>query len=163
MRNILFLCTGNSARSIIAECLANHLGRGRIRAFSAGSRPAGAVHPFALRLLAEKGFETSALRSKSWEEFARPEAPRMDFVITVCDRAAAEACPVWPGAPAHAHWGIADPAAVRGDEAVVRAAFEETHDRLHRRVEALLSLLEAHPASAAPALEPALRTIGNLP
>ena len=141
--NILVLCTGNSARSIMTESLLNRLGAAHgIRAFSAGSRPTGKVNPAAIALLKEKGYPVEELRSKSWEEFVQADAPRMDLVITVCDSAAAEPCPVWPGAPIQVHWGIADPAVVSGPEEAVRAAFEETYERLIRRVEAFLALLD---------------------
>jgi len=144
--NILVLCTGNSARSILGEALLNKLGAGLgLRAFSAGSRPAGRVNPAALALLREKGFDVSGFRSKSWEEFAAPDAPRMDLVITVCDSAAKETCPVWPGAPLSVHWGIPDPAAVSGDAQEVRAAFEDAYRRLERRIKAFLALLERNP------------------
>lgn len=140
--NILVLCTGNSARSILAEALLNGLGAVQgIRACSAGSKPAGKVNPAAIALLRKKGYPTEGLRSKSWEEFARQDAPQMDLVITVCDTAAREACPVWPGAPLRVHWGIPDPAAVAGSEEAVRAAFEQAYERLKRRVEAFLALL----------------------
>ena len=122
--NVLFLCTGNSARSIIGEVLMNHDGAGRFNAYSAGSQPKGAVHPMALQVLAGFGFSTEGLRSKSWDEFSGPDAPRFDFIFTVCDNAAGESCPVWSGHPVTAHWGIEDPAAVEGDgqsEAFVRA------------------------------------------
>ena len=114
--NVLFLCTGNSARSILAEAILNHDGAGRFRAFSAGSRPKGAVHPLALKVLESHGYPTEGLASKSWDAFAGPDAPVMDFVFTVCDSAAGEACPFWPGKPVTAHWGIEDPAAVEGTE-----------------------------------------------
>lgn len=130
--NVLFLCTGNSARSILAEALLNRLGEGRLQAFSAGSFPKGEVHPMALQLLGERGFRTDGLCSKSWDEFADPNAPRIDHVITVCDNAAGETCPVWPGNPARAHWGLADPAAVEG--AGQRAAFEEAYHLLEVRI-----------------------------
>jgi arsenate reductase len=134
--NVLFLCTGNSARSILAEALLNRLGEGRWQGLSAGSFPKGEVHPMALRLLAERGFPTDGLRSKSWDEFANPGAPRIDHVITVCDNAAGETCPVWPGNPARAHWGLADPAAIEG--AGQRAAFEEAFALLDARIEDFL-------------------------
>lgn len=138
--NVLFLCTGNSARSIIAECILNRLGAGRLRAYSAGSFPRGEVHPAALRLLRERGHDVSALRSKSWDEFAGPSAPRMDLVFTVCDSAASETCPVWPGHPMTVHWGVPDPAAVTGTESEVAAAFEETYRTMHARVSGLVDL-----------------------
>ena len=141
--NILVLCTGNSARSILAESLLNRLGADRgIRAFSAGSKPTGQINPAAIALLREKGYPVEGLRSKSWEEFARPDAPEMDLVITVCDSAASEPCPVWPGAPLQVHWGIPDPAAVTEPEEAVRAAFEQAYERLERRVRAFLALLD---------------------
>ena len=130
--SVLFLCTGNSARSILAEALLNRLGEGRWRAFSAGSFPKGEVHPMALRLLDERGHPTEGLRSKSWDEFAVTDGPRIDHVITVCDNAAGETCPIWPGNPARAHWGLADPAAVEG--AGQRAAFEDAYRLLEARI-----------------------------
>lgn len=138
--HILFLCTGNSARSIMAEVLMNHLSRGRFRAFSAGSHPAGAVNPFALELLRRKGFAVDALRSKNWDEFAQAGAPRMDFVVTVCDRAAGEVCPVWPGQPMTAHWGFEDPAAATGPDEAKRKVFEKVFIEIARRIELLLAL-----------------------
>ena len=132
--NVLFLCTGNSARSILAETLLTNLGKGRFRAFSAGSHPAGQVHPFALALLEKNHFDTSGLRSKSWDEYAQPDAPRLDFVITVCDNAAGEVCPVWPGQPMTAHWGIPDPAAVEGTDEQKRHAFVDAMNQLQRRI-----------------------------
>mgnify|MGYP006275390743 FL=1 len=138
MMNILILCTGNSARSILAEALFNARGQGRVRAWSAGSKPAGAVNPHALALLARKGFSTDSLRSKSLVEFEDAQAPVMDAVITVCDSAASEACPVWPGAPVRAHWGLPDPAGATGD-AQARAAFESTFQALEARIEAVLA------------------------
>lgn len=138
--NVLFLCTGNSARSILAEALLNHVGAPRLRGFSAGSFPKGRPHPMALQLLEERGLPTAGLRSKSWDEFASASAPAIDLVITVCDQAAAETCPVWPGAPAKAHWGIKDPAAVQGPESAVREAFLETLEILERRALALAAL-----------------------
>jgi arsenate reductase (thioredoxin) len=137
--NTLFLCTGNSARSILAESFLNRLGEGRFRAFSAGSFPKGSVHPLALELLEEAGLPTAGLRSKSWDEFAAPGAPIIDFIFTVCDNAAGEVCPVWPGKPVTAHWGIADPAAVEGtyDErkTAFRTALRELEARIRRFVD----------------------------
>ena len=138
--NVLFLCTGNSARSILAEAYVNVAGKGRFRGYSAGSRPGGMVNPYALELLARNRIDTSGLRSKCWDEFALPGAPKMDFVITVCDNAAAEICPVWPGHPAGAHWGIADPAAVAGDDAGKRVAFEATWREIVARIDIFLAL-----------------------
>jgi protein-tyrosine-phosphatase len=138
--NVLFLCTGNSARSIIAECVLNRLGRGRFRAYSAGSFPKGEVHPYALALLRRQSFPTDELRSKSWNEFAAPGAPRLDFVFTVCDNARGEVCPVWPGQPMTAHWGMPDPAAVEGNEAERRLAFAETLRMLNNRIGTFVSL-----------------------
>jgi len=129
--NVLVLCTRNSARSILAECILNRIGEGKFVAFSAGSNPKGTVHPEALRLLQGSGYDTSGLRSKSWEEFAGPGAPRLDFVITVCDDAAGELCPVWPGRPVPAHWGVPDPAAVEGPDDVVAVAFAEAYRTLN--------------------------------
>jgi len=131
---VLFLCTANSARSIIAECILNHVGRGRFKAFSSGSIPRGQVHPFALDLINTLGYDGSGVRSKSWEEFAAPDAPRLDFVFTVCDNAANEVCPVWPGQPITAHWGVPDPAAVTGPETTQRLAFAEAHRMLFQRI-----------------------------
>lgn len=138
--HVLFLCTGNSARSILGEAILNHLGEGRFRAWSAGSRPAGHVNPFALELLQDKGLPTQGLRSKSWDEFAAPGAPAFDFIFTVCDSAAAETCPVWPGHPMSAHWGIPDPAAVEGDDEAKRRAFREAYAALERRITRFLEL-----------------------
>lgn len=138
--NVLFLCTGNSARSILAEAILGRLGEGRFTAFSAGSQPAGRVNPAAITLLEAKGFDVSGFRSKSWDEFAGDGAPRMEIVITVCDSAASESCPVWVGHPVTVHWGIPDPAAVTGDEATVRAAFEEAYATLEARLEKLVRL-----------------------
>lgn len=132
--NVLFLCTGNSARSILAECLMRELGEGGFHAFSAGSFPKGAVHPLALRLLREQGFSLEGLRSKSWDEFAAPGAPAMDFVFTVCDQAAGEVCPIWPGQPVTAHWGIPDPAAADGSEAEQMLVFRDAFRMLDRRI-----------------------------
>ena len=140
--NILFLCTGNSARSIIAEALTNSLAvaRGRFRGYSAGSHPKGSPNPFALELLGQAHLPTENLRSKSWDEFARPGAPVMDFVVTVCDQAAGEQCPFWPGQPMTAHWGMPDPAAVEGTDDEIRKAFSDTAMMLRRRIELLASL-----------------------
>jgi arsenate reductase (thioredoxin) len=138
--NVLFLCTGNSARSILAECVLNRLGHGKFRAYSAGSFPKGEVHPYALELLGRQGFPIDALRSKSWNEFAAAEAPRLDFVFTVCDNAAGEVCPIWPGQPMTAHWGLPDPAAVEGNEAERRLAFAETLRMLNNRIGAFVNL-----------------------
>ena len=140
--NMLFLCTGNSARSIIAEVLASYvkLNNAVFRGFSAGSQPRGEVHPYALDILRELRLPVDGLRSKSWEEFAQPGAPTMDFVFTVCDRAASEVCPVWPGQPMTAHWGVPDPAAVVGTEEHVRRAFRDTAVVLKRRIELLACL-----------------------
>ena len=140
MKSILLLCTGNSARSILGEVLLNRLGAGRVRAFSAGSKPAGGVNPGAVRLLEREGIDTAGLRSKSWSEFAGPDAPPIDIIITVCGSAAGEACPVFPGRAVRAHWGLADPAAVTGSEADVDAMFARTWALLRARVEALLAL-----------------------
>ena len=138
--NVLFLCTGNSARSIIAESLLNQWGRGRFAGYSAGSYPKGTVHPLALELLGNMKVPTADLRSKSWDEFAAPDAPTMDFVFTVCDDAAGEVCPIWPGQPMTAHWGIADPAAVNGSWKVRRAAFRTAFSELDSRIKVFTSL-----------------------
>ena len=138
--NVLVLCTGNSARSILGESLLNAVGRERFRAYSAGSHPAGRVNPFALELLAKNRFPTEGLRSKNWDEFAAPGSPALDFVFTVCDNAAGEACPVWPGQPVSAHWGIPDPAAVEGSDDVKRRAFLDAFVVLRRRIELFTSL-----------------------
>jgi arsenate reductase len=138
--NVLFLCTGNSARSILAEALLNHWGKGRFHAYSAGSFPKRAVHPMALEQLSAAHLPTAGFRSKSWHEFAGPGAPRMDFVFTVCDQAAAEVCPVWPGQPMTAHWGMPDPAAVEGAEAARRQAFRTAFRALEARIKLFTSL-----------------------
>ena len=138
--NVLFLCTGNSARSILAEAFLNSAGRGRFRAYSAGSRPGGKVNPFALELLRKSGIGTEDLRSKSWDELAKPGAPQMHFVFTVCDNAAGEACPFWPGQPVSAHWGVPDPAAVQGSDEEKRKAFLLAFAQLSTRIRLFLDL-----------------------
>ena len=138
--NVLFLCTGNSARSILAEAILNRMGDGRFKAFSAGSLPAGAVHPISLALLNDYRYPTGAFRSKSWDEFAGDDAPELDFIFTVCDNAAGEVCPVWPGRPMTAHWGIPDPAAAEGTDAEKRQAFVTAYDSLTRRIEDFIRL-----------------------
>lgn len=138
--NVLFLCTGNSARSILAEALIGHWGKGRFRGFSAGSFPRGEVNPLALDLLAKLGLRTADLRSKGWDEFASPGAPVMDFVFTVCDRAAGEVCPIWPGNPITAHWGVPDPAAVEGTQAARVQAFRKAHRQLDARIKLFVAL-----------------------
>jgi arsenate reductase (thioredoxin) len=138
--NVLFICTGNSARSVIAEGLMNELGEGRFIAFSAGSHPKGSVHPLALKTLTAHRIPTDGFRSKSWEEFAGPDAPLLHFVFTVCDQAAGEACPVWPGQPMTAHWGMPDPAAVEGNEPVKEKAFLDSFITMKRRIQLMLAL-----------------------
>jgi arsenate reductase len=138
--NVLFLCTGNSARSILAESLLNHWGRGKFRGFSAGSFPKGQVHPVAVELLKRMNLPAENLRSKSWDEFAAPGAPPIDFIFTVCDNAAGEVCPIWPGKPMTAHWGIADPAAVEGTELQKAAAFRKAFHELETRIKLFTSL-----------------------
>lgn len=138
--NVLFLCTGNSARSILAEALLDHWGRGRFKGYSAGSFPKGRVHPLAIRLLQSLNIPTAGLRSKSWDEFRAPDAPEMDFVITVCDDAAGEVCPIWPGTPVTAHWGLPDPAAVEGATETQMVAFRETLLALESRIRLFTSL-----------------------
>ncbi|MEM0943501.1 MAG: arsenate reductase ArsC [Pseudomonadota bacterium] len=158
MFNILVLCTGNSARSILGEAIFNRDGSGRVRAFSAGSNPAGRVNPGALRLLERKGLETTGYRSKSWDEFAAPGAPEMGLVVTVCASAAGETCPYWPGAPISTHWGLDDPAGVPEDQ--IDQAFEMTYHRLSARINAFLAL--PFEAMAPAELKPALDRIGTL-
>jgi protein-tyrosine-phosphatase len=138
--NVLFLCTGNSARSILAEILVEHWGKGRFQGYSAGSFPRGTVHPLALELLERLHLRTTALRSKSWDEFAHPGAPVMDFVFTVCDQAAGEVCPIWPGNPINAHWGVPDPAAVEGTEAQRVQAFRDAYRQLEARIKLFVAL-----------------------
>jgi arsenate reductase len=138
--NVLFLCTGNSARSIMAECAMNRWGKGKFKAFSAGSHATGAVHPMTLQLLNELNYETSRLRSKSWDEFARADSPPLDFVFTVCDNVAGETCPVWPGQPITAHWGAADPAAFVGSEEARRRFFFKIYTELENRIKIFTSL-----------------------
>jgi arsenate reductase (thioredoxin) len=138
--NVLFLCTGNSARSILAESLLNHWGKGKFRALSAGSFPKGQVHPMAVELLKRMNLPADNLRSKSWDEFAAPEAPPIDFIFTVCDNAAGEVCPIWPGKPMTAHWGIADPAAVEGTDAEKAFAFRKAFKELETRIKLFTSL-----------------------
>ena len=140
MKNVLFLCTGNSARSILAEAYLNHAARGRYRAYSAGSHPNGRVNPFAIELLTKSGLPTSGVRSKSWDEFAAAGAPKIDFIFTVCDSAAAEVCPIWPGHPISAHWGVPDPAAVQGTDEEKRRAFRNAFAALSRRIDLFLAL-----------------------
>jgi arsenate reductase (thioredoxin) len=132
--NVLFLCTGNSARSIMAEAILNKLGAGKFRAYSAGSQPKGRVNPRTVELLQSLGYDTSGLRSKGWNEFAKPSAPSLDFVFTVCDNAAGETCPVWPGQPMTAHWGVPDPAEARGSAAEIALAFKDAYRMLHQRI-----------------------------
>lgn len=138
--NVLFLCTGNSARSIMAESILNSIGRNKFKAYSAGSRPAGRVNPLALEMLVKHRLPTEGLRSKDWNEFSRPGAPFMHFVFTVCDQAAAETCPVWPGQPMTAHWGVTDPAAVQGSDDDKRKAFLRAYTELHRRISLFINL-----------------------
>lgn len=138
--NVLFLCTGNTARSVLAESILRHDGGGRFQAFSAGSQPKGTVHPLALKLLTAEGFPTEGLRSKSWDEFAAPGTPPIDFIFTVCDNAAGEVCPIWPGTPMTAHWGVDDPAAVTGTELEREAAFVTAFKQLRRRISVFTAL-----------------------
>jgi protein-tyrosine-phosphatase len=157
--NVLFLCTGNSARSVLSEAVLNHLGRGRFRAYSAGSKPSGKVHPASLRLLKRMGLPTEGLRSKSWDEFSAKDAPQMDMIFTVCGNAAGEECPVWLGHPVTAHWGVDDPAACKGSDEEQDKVFEEACQRLTHRIELMLSL----PIDQLdqPVLLEALQAIGN--
>jgi arsenate reductase len=159
--NVLFLCTGNSARSILAESLLNHWGQGRFRAFSAGSFPKGQVHPLALELLKRMNLPSEGLRSKSWEEFVAPGAPPIDFILTVCDNAAGEVCPVWPGKPMTAHWGIADPAAVQGSGADKAFAFRKALTELETRIKLFTELPIASLEQMT--LREKLRAIGQQP
>jgi arsenate reductase len=159
--NVLFLCTGNSARSIMAEALVSTMGKGRFRGFSAGSKPGGRVNPFAVEQVQKTGYPAEALRSKSWDEFAGPDAPQMDFIITVCDNAAGETCPYWPGHPATAHWGFEDPAAVEGSDEEKRAAFEKIFRqiaaRMHTFVNLPIATLDKH------AIQREIKQIGETP
>ena len=138
--NVLFLCTHNSARSIMAEAVMTRLGMGKFKGYSAGSQPSGRVHPFAMDLLRKLNYDTAAARSKSWEEFTKPQAPRLDFVFTVCDNAANEVCPVWPGQPMSEHWGLPDPSATMGSETEQRLAFADTHRMLYQRISIFTNL-----------------------
>ena len=140
VRNVLFLCTHNSNRSIMAECIMNMIGRPKFKGFSAGSQPSDDVNPYTLALLKKLNYDTSNARPKFWEEFAKPEAPQLDFVFTVCDNATNEVCPVWPGQPMTAHWGVPDPSLVEGKEAEVRAAFADTHRMLYQRISIFTNL-----------------------
>jgi len=159
--NVLFLCTGNSARSIMAEAILNHLGKGRFKAYSAGSFPNGTVNPFALAQLKSNNLPTAGARSKSWDEFAQPGAPFMHFVFTVCDQAAAEACPIWPGKPITAHWGVQDPAAVEGSDEAKRKAFRNAYTELNRRIALFVNLPLGE--LQGPALKAKLDEIGRPP
>jgi arsenate reductase len=159
--NVLFLCTGNSARSVMAEVLLNMLGEGRFRAYSAGSHPAGKVNPVTLELLEGHGHAIEGLRSKSWDEFARPDAPKMDFVITVCDNAAGEVCPVWPGQPMSAHWGFQDPAALEGSDEEKRRLFRAVYQQITNRLRVFLSLPMASLDRLS--LQQKIRDIGKAP
>jgi arsenate reductase (thioredoxin) len=159
--HVLFLCTGNSARSIMAEAILNRAGSEKFRAFSAGSQPKGAVNPHALDMLDRLGYATSQYRSKSWNEFAGPDAPQLDFVFTVCDNAAGEACPLWPGQPTTAHWGIPDPAEARGSPAEIALAFRDAYRMLERRIQAFAAL--PLPSLDRMSLKSKLDDIGKLP
>jgi arsenate reductase len=158
--NVLFLCTGNSARSILGECALNRWGKGKLRGFSAGSHPKGAVHPLTIELLKKLGFHTSRLRSKSWDEFTVPDSPRIDFVITVCDQAAAEQCPFWPGKPITGHWGVPDPAAFEGRGDEKRRFFASVYRELENRIRIFASLnIEALDSAS---LQQRLNEIGEI-
>ena len=139
---VLVLCTGNSARSVLSEAILNKLGKGRITAYSAGSNPTGTVNPFAVKLLASKGYDTLGFRSKSWDEFSGPDAPALNMVITVCDNAAGETCPIWPGSPLTVHWGFPDPAAATGTDAEILKAFEDVYQSILKTMEHLVSVLD---------------------
>lgn len=158
--NVLFVCTGNSARSIMAEGILNKLGAGRFRVWSAGSQPKGAVHPMALEVLERLGMSRDEFRSKSWDEFAAPDAPVMDFVFTVCDNAAGEVCPVWPGQPITAHWGVYDPAGVEGSTERQQQAFYDVAQMLKRRIELMLALPE--PSLSSLTIQSQLNDIGKI-
>jgi arsenate reductase len=159
--NVLFLCTGNSARSIMAEALVTTMSKGRFKGYSAGSKPNGKVNPFAIEQVKKTGYPIDNLRSKSWDEFAAPDAPHMDFIITVCDNAAGEECPYWPGHPTSAHWGFEDPAAVEGTDEEKRAAFEKVFKQIMGRMNSFVSLpvhmLDKH------AIQQEMKNIGNTP
>ena len=157
--NVLFLCTHNSARSVLAEAVLNHIGKGRFRGFSAGSHPRSNVNPLSLQVLAEAGIDTAGLRSKGWDEFSRPDAPRMSLVITVCDNAAGEVCPYWPGLPATAHWGYPDPSAVEGSDEDRLTAFRQTLLQIRKRLELLINL--PLPALERVALQDAVRRLAK--
>ncbi|MEQ9520486.1 MAG: arsenate reductase ArsC [Parvibaculum sp.] len=161
MLNVLFLCTGNSARSLLAEAYLNACGGDRFRAFSAGSFPTGTPNPYALKTLRGAGFSVEGLRSKSWDEFACADAPKMDIIITVCDNAAGEVCPIWPGRPTSAHWPFPDPAAHKGPEAATLAHFSEVFAHIRARIDALVNLCDAELAGESGVL--AIRAIGDLP
>jgi arsenate reductase len=159
--NILFLCTGNSARSVMSEALATTMSNGRFIGYSAGSHPTGKINPFAIEMIAPTGYDTSTLRSKSWDEFALPDAPQMDFIITVCDNAAGETCPFWPGNPATAHWGYEDPAAVEGSDEAKRASFQKVFQQIATRMRTFCSLpIESLDALA---IKHEIAAIGNTP
>jgi arsenate reductase (thioredoxin) len=159
--NVLFLCTGNSARSIMAEALVTTMGKSRFRGFSAGSRPGGKVNPFAIEQVKPTGYPVDGLRSKSWDEFAGPDAPQMDFIVTVCDNAAGEVCPVWPGHPVSAHWGFEDPAAVEGTDEEKRAAFRTIFRQIAERMDMFVNL--PVDAMGKDAIRAEMRKIGESP